>query len=99
MHLRAPSVHKGTQAGAWSVVFFLYIFFGLVVIAVPSGTALVAHGLFDQRTRRCYWWIVTGEASVPTITLCFHTQEGRATPTEGVRYGWTIFRGTVAAGM
>lgn len=41
MHLRAPSIAKGTQAGIWSLVFFLFIFFGLVVIDIPSGTALV----------------------------------------------------------
>jgi hypothetical protein len=61
-------------------------------------TELVAHGLYDQRARRCYWWIVTGAQLYPTITLCFHPTEGRLTRDQGVRYGWTWWDGLAATG-
>jgi len=41
MHLRAPSVDQGVHAFAWSVVFFLYMWLGAVLIDVPSGVAFV----------------------------------------------------------
>jgi len=41
MHLRAPSVDQGVHAFAWSVVFFLYMFLGAVMIEVPRGAAFV----------------------------------------------------------
>jgi hypothetical protein len=41
MHLRAPSYAHGAHAFAWSVVFFLYMWIGAVLIDVPSGVAFV----------------------------------------------------------
>ena len=41
MHLRMPSIDRGVQSFIWAVVFFLYLYFGMVLIAVPKGTALV----------------------------------------------------------
>lgn len=41
MHLRAPSVDQGVHAFAWTVVFFLYMFLGAVLIDVPRGVAFV----------------------------------------------------------
>lgn len=61
-------------------------------------TPLVAHGLYDQRQRRCYWWIVTGAQLYPTVTICFHPTEGRPTRDQGVRYGWTWWDGLAATG-
>ena len=42
MHLRAPSVDQGVHAFGWSVVFFLYMFLGAVIIDVPRGVAFVS---------------------------------------------------------
>jgi hypothetical protein len=65
----------------------------------PLATPMVAHGVYDPRTRRCYWWITTGAGSLtyPSLGLVFHVKEGRATATEGVRYGWTTFTGAAAS--
>ncbi len=41
MHLRAPSVDRGTQSFLWAVVFFLVLFFGMLVVGVSGGTSLV----------------------------------------------------------
>jgi hypothetical protein len=51
MHLRAPSVDQGVNAFGWSVVFFLYMFLGAIMIDVPRGlafvvSAVVAAGIF-----------------------------------------------------
>jgi hypothetical protein len=63
----------------------------------PLDTVMVAHGLYDQRTRRCYWWLTRGPANYPDTCLCFHVKEGRGTQSEGVRYGWTQFSGKAAS--
>ena len=41
MHLRMPSIDRGVQSFIWAVVFFLFLYLGLVAIAVAKGTALV----------------------------------------------------------
>ena len=41
MHLRAPSTDRGVQSFVWAVVFFVFLYFGMVAIAVAKGTALV----------------------------------------------------------
>lgn len=41
MHLRMPSIDRGVQSFLWAVVFFLFLYFGMVAIAVAKGTALV----------------------------------------------------------
>jgi hypothetical protein len=41
MHLRMPSIDRGVQSFIWAVVFFLFLYFGMVLIAVTKGTALV----------------------------------------------------------
>jgi hypothetical protein len=41
MHLRAPSTDRGVQSFIWAVVFFLFLYFGMVAIAVAKGTALL----------------------------------------------------------
>jgi len=41
MHLRMPSVDRGVQSFIWAVVFFLFLYFGMVAIAIAKGTALV----------------------------------------------------------
>jgi len=41
MHLRLPSIDQGVQAFGWSVVFFLYIWLGALLIDVPGGLAFV----------------------------------------------------------
>ena len=41
MHLRMPSIDRGVQSFLWAVVFFLFLYFGMVLIAVAKGTALV----------------------------------------------------------
>lgn len=51
VHLRAPSVDRGVQSFVWSVVFFLFLYFGMVVVDVAKATALIvslvaAFGIF-----------------------------------------------------
>jgi hypothetical protein len=41
MHLRAPSIDRGTQSFVWAVVFFLFLYFGMVAIEVAKSTALI----------------------------------------------------------
>ena len=41
MHLRAPSIDQGVHAFGWSVVFFLYMWLGALLIGVPGGLAFV----------------------------------------------------------
>ena len=41
MHLRMPSIDRGVQSFLWALVFFLFLYFGMVLIAVAKGTALV----------------------------------------------------------
>ncbi len=41
MHLRMPSIHHGVQAFLWALVFFLFLYFGMVSIEIGKGTALL----------------------------------------------------------
>ena len=41
MHLRMPSIDRGVQSFVWAVVIFLFLYFGMVAIAVAKGTAFV----------------------------------------------------------
>jgi hypothetical protein len=41
MHLRAPSTDRGVQSFIWSLVFFLILYFGMVVVDVSKATALI----------------------------------------------------------
>ncbi len=41
MHLRAPSVDQGVHAFAWTLVFFLYMWLGAVLVGAPSGASFV----------------------------------------------------------
>jgi len=41
MHLRQPSTDRGAQAFVWAIVFFLFLYFGMVAIAIEKGTAFV----------------------------------------------------------
>ena len=41
MHLRMPSIDHGVQAFLWALVFFLFLYFGMVAIEVGKGTALL----------------------------------------------------------
>ena len=46
MHLRMPSVDAGVRSFLWAVVFFLFLYFGMVAIGIAHGTAfLLALGL------------------------------------------------------
>jgi hypothetical protein len=36
-----PSIDRGVQSFIWAVVFFLFLYFGMLAIAVPKGTAFV----------------------------------------------------------
>jgi hypothetical protein len=41
MHLRPPSVDKGVQAFVWAVVFFLYLWLGMLAVDVSGATAFI----------------------------------------------------------
>ncbi len=36
-----PSIDRGVQSFIWAVVIFLFLYFGMVAIAITKGTALV----------------------------------------------------------
>ena len=39
--MRMPSIDRGVQSFIWAVVFFLFLYLGMVAIAVAKGTAIV----------------------------------------------------------
>jgi len=41
MHLRPPSVDHGVQSFLWAIVFFLFLWFGMLAVGVSRGAAFV----------------------------------------------------------
>ena len=41
MHLRPPSVDHGVQSFIWAVVFFLFLWFGMIAVGVSGGAAFM----------------------------------------------------------
>jgi hypothetical protein len=41
MHLRSPSIDRGVQSFLWALVFFLFLYFGMVAVEVTKATALI----------------------------------------------------------
>jgi hypothetical protein len=41
MHLRVPSNDRGVTSFVWALAFFVILFFGMVLIQIAKGTALV----------------------------------------------------------
>ena len=41
MHLRPPSIDHGVQSFAWAVVFFLFLWFGMLGIGVSGATSFI----------------------------------------------------------
>jgi hypothetical protein len=41
MHLRAPSIDHGVQSFLWALVFFLFLWFGMLAVGVSGATAFV----------------------------------------------------------
>ncbi len=41
MHLRAPSIDQGVQAGLWAVFFFLFLWVGMLAIGISGATAFI----------------------------------------------------------
>ena len=41
MHLRMPSIDHGVRSFLWAVVFFLFLYFGMVSIEIAKSTALM----------------------------------------------------------
>jgi len=41
MHLRPPSIDQGVQAFIWAVIFFLYLWLGMLAVGVSGATALI----------------------------------------------------------
>jgi 4-hydroxybenzoate polyprenyltransferase len=41
VHLRTPSIDRGVQSFLWALVFFLFLYFGMLAIAVSKATAFV----------------------------------------------------------
>ena len=41
MHLRTPSIDRGVQSFLWALVFFLFLYFGMLAIAISKSTAFV----------------------------------------------------------
>jgi len=41
MHLRMPSIDQGVQAFVWALVFFLFLWFGALLLKLPGGTSFI----------------------------------------------------------
>ncbi|MEI7759237.1 MAG: hypothetical protein WCJ67_00540 [Thermoleophilia bacterium] len=41
MHLRMPSIDRGVQSFLWATLFLVILYFGMVVLDVQKGTALI----------------------------------------------------------
>jgi hypothetical protein len=41
VHLRSPSVDHGVQSLLWAVVFFLFLWFGMLAVGVSQGTSFI----------------------------------------------------------
>ena len=41
MRLRLPSIAHGVQAFIWAVVFFLFLWFGMLAVGVSDATAFI----------------------------------------------------------
>ena len=41
MHLRPPSVDHGVQSFLWAIVFFLFLWFGMLPVGVSGGAAFM----------------------------------------------------------
>ena len=41
MHLRMPSIDQGVQAFVWAVIFFLYLWLGMLAVGVSGATAFI----------------------------------------------------------
>jgi hypothetical protein len=41
MHLRMPAIAQGVQAFVWALVFFLYLWLGMLAVGVTGGTAFI----------------------------------------------------------
>jgi len=41
MHLRPPSIDHGVQSFIWAVVFFLFLWFGMLAVGVSGATAFL----------------------------------------------------------
>jgi len=41
MHLRMPSIDHGVQSFIWAVVFFLFLWLGMLAVGVSGGTAFL----------------------------------------------------------
>ena len=50
MHLRAPSIAQGVQAFVWAVVFFLYLWLGMLAV-IAFGIGLTFGFTFDTAPR------------------------------------------------
>jgi hypothetical protein len=41
VHLRMPSIDQGVQAFVWAVIFFLYLWLGMLAVGVEGATAFI----------------------------------------------------------
>jgi hypothetical protein len=41
MHLRMPAIDQGVQAALWALVFFLYLWLGMLAVGVGGATAFI----------------------------------------------------------
>lgn len=39
--MRMPSIDRGVQSFIWAAVFFLFLYFGMLAVQIPKGTALI----------------------------------------------------------
>jgi hypothetical protein len=63
----------------------------------PSATGQVAWGVYLKKFQWVLFGIATGASNDPDTILVFDVSEGESTIEDGVRYGWDIWTGDLAA--
>ena len=66
-----------------------------VYLDQASAVATGAHGVYHPELHQVWWWVPTvfGVNTPSDLKLVFDVKQGRSTPTEGVRRGWSVHSG------
>lgn len=62
-----------------------------------AASTKVCHSIYYPEKRQWWLWVATGASNEPDTILVFHPLVGTATE-EGIRGGWTVYNGDLAAG-
>jgi hypothetical protein len=63
-----------------------------------DAATVVAHGVYHHKKHQVWWWVATGSSDTPDTLLVYDTRFGVSSE-QGVRGGWQIYDGTMAAAL